>query len=250
MLARAVAPVVALVIVCAGAAAQAQTTGQAPTDPEAIDVNARRLFEAARQAYEERRFADALAYFQQVFALTPRPRLQYNIGLCQEHLGQRDAAIAAYEAYLAGEPTAPNRVEVESRLAVLRGASPAATSATTTTVETTATTTTPAAGPGPEGWIVFGASLGVAVAGGALIGVGGADYAAVTGLPDGGTYASVRDAQERAPVLLGVGIACAAVGLAGAAIGIVIATSSGGASSSTEVRARISPTGGSLEVRF
>jgi tetratricopeptide (TPR) repeat protein len=86
------------------------------------DARARRLFELGRTAYENARYEDAMRYFEESYALSGRAALLFNIGQAADRLRRDDRAIEAFEAYLAASPSAPNRVEVETRLEVLRRA--------------------------------------------------------------------------------------------------------------------------------
>ncbi len=72
-----------------------------------------------QQAYDEARHEDALVAFEAAYAAYPAPDFQYNIGLCHERLGHVEAAIEAFEAYLAGKPDAQDRATVERRIEVL-----------------------------------------------------------------------------------------------------------------------------------
>ena len=88
----------------------------------ATELEARNLFEAGEVVFTAGRYADALDYFQRAHALSGRPALLYNIALCHDRLRDDEIAIGAYERYLAAVPAAPNRDEVEGRLAALRAA--------------------------------------------------------------------------------------------------------------------------------
>jgi hypothetical protein len=83
----------------------------------------------------------------------------------------------------------------------------------------------------PMPWIVVGASAGVAVVGAILLAVGRVDAATVENAEMGSPWADVAEAAERSPILSGTGIALMGVGVAGAALGIVWATTRGGESS-------------------
>lgn len=145
--ARRAAAIAAFLLVCAAATAQAQRAGGGaaggpPSGPpaasvqgagapaavgggtaaESNDVRARRLFEIGRTAYDNALYEDALRYFRESYALSGRPALLYNIGQCADRLRRDDDAIDAFERYLAAQPTAANRAEVETRLEVLRRA--------------------------------------------------------------------------------------------------------------------------------
>jgi len=88
----------------------------------AHDQEARRLFEAGREAYVDEKYQDALNYFQQSHELSQRPQLLFNVGQAADRLGQREQAAEAFRGYLAAVPDAGNRPEVEARIAQLEAA--------------------------------------------------------------------------------------------------------------------------------
>lgn len=94
-----------------------EAAASAPADDDL--ARAKRQLAIGHQAYDEARHEDALAAFESAYAAYPVADFQYNIGLCHERLGNVEAAITAFEAYLAGKPDAPDRATVERRIAVL-----------------------------------------------------------------------------------------------------------------------------------
>jgi tetratricopeptide (TPR) repeat protein len=109
MAASRIALAVAAVLLCAGGRARA-----------AEDELARAHFLLGEAAYQEGRYADAIKEFQASQAIDPRPALEYNIGMCQELLGDKPAAIAAFERYLATEKEVKERAAIEKRIARLK----------------------------------------------------------------------------------------------------------------------------------
>ena len=107
---------------------------------EAMDDEARLLFEAGRRAFADGRFEDALARFRESHRLTGRPQLLYNLGRALDALRRDAEALAMFEGYLAAVPEAENRREVESRIATLRGLLPAPEEGPPTTTPETAAT--------------------------------------------------------------------------------------------------------------
>lgn len=95
--------------------ARADAVEQAQASPAA-----RAAFEQGRDAYDRGRFGEALAHFEQAYALSPHPKLLYNIGRSADSDGQVERALSAYSSYLEAFPTAENREFVEARLAKLR----------------------------------------------------------------------------------------------------------------------------------
>jgi len=80
---------------------------------------AKQHFEAGRAAYNVGNYPTAIREFKAAEALRPSPILAYNIGLANDRLGRRRVAVRYYRRYLEGAPTAPNRAEVEGRIAQL-----------------------------------------------------------------------------------------------------------------------------------
>jgi tetratricopeptide (TPR) repeat protein len=100
----------------AGAQAEGPSSG--------ADAKAQHLFEQGALAYDEGRFAEALASFEQAYELSARPKLLFNIGRAADSDGQAQRAIDAYNAYLLEFPQAENRLFVESRITKLSSALP------------------------------------------------------------------------------------------------------------------------------
>lgn len=71
-------------------------------------------------------------------------------------------------------------------------------------------------------WLLVGGGGAVAVTGVVLFAIGRSKAADVTDAEDGTSYASIRDAQDDAPVLSNAGIALAAAGLVGAGVGVAL----------------------------
>jgi len=91
-----------------------------PTPEEERDAEARTLFEQGRAAFTASRFAEALDFFRQAYALSQRHALLYNIGQAADRLRRDREALEAFDRYLTEVPDADNRVEVETRMGVLR----------------------------------------------------------------------------------------------------------------------------------
>jgi tetratricopeptide (TPR) repeat protein len=238
---------------------------------ESMDTEAHALFEAGRTAFSAGRFVDALAHFQSAYDLSHRAVLLYNIGQCHDRLRHDTEALAAFEGYLEAIPDAPQRGEVESRIAILREATArSATTATTETQTETETEVTPPvvtppdeppqseaaapvaeshdAGAGP--WVLLGVGAAVAIAGAILVGVAFSDISTVENAPANSDFSAVRDAYDQAPVLSGVGWASLGVGAAMAVVGIVwgVAGSSSGGGEHAELH--VVPGGLSLTGAF
>lgn len=71
-------------------------------------------------------------------------------------------------------------------------------------------------------WLLVGGGAAVAVTGIVLFAIGRSDASKVENPKDGASYASIRGAQDSAPVLSNTGIALTALGLVGAGVGVVL----------------------------
>jgi len=86
------------------------------------DEDARRalvLFDRGKIAYKEGRFDESVLLLKEAYAIKAEPVLLYNIGRAHEAKGQLAEAVTAYERYLGSAPGAPDRLEVEGRIAAL-----------------------------------------------------------------------------------------------------------------------------------
>lgn len=69
--------------------------------------------------YKEARYADAIAKFEEAYAIKPSPVLFYNIGRCHEQLGDVPRALRAYRDYLRMQPDAKDKDTVNDAIANL-----------------------------------------------------------------------------------------------------------------------------------
>lgn len=88
-------------------------------DP-ARDAEARREFEAGRDAYDHGAFGDALARYERAYALSQRAELLFNIGRAADSDDRIERARDAYMAYLTALPDASNKEFVSARLERMR----------------------------------------------------------------------------------------------------------------------------------
>jgi tetratricopeptide (TPR) repeat protein len=102
--------VVALLLQLWGAAAHAD-------DPR---EESRAHYLIGRSEFEKGHFREALVELRKAYEAAPIPDLLYNIGRCQEELGDRAAAATSYERYLAAMPDAPERDELAVHIDELR----------------------------------------------------------------------------------------------------------------------------------
>jgi tetratricopeptide (TPR) repeat protein len=247
--------VVLAVAVCLfSSRSHAQVASPTLDGPTLTEEQARSHFNTGSLAFSAGRFADALSEFQKSYALSGRPKLLYNIGVASDRLRRDREALAAFEQYLEQVPAAPERAEVEARIAVLRGVTttpvptestppptestptpttvapqPVDTSTTTTSttvitevvpaepVESTVPAETRAPHPSVGQWLALGASGVVAVAGGVLFAIALIDKSTVESVADGGRFSDIESAHDRVPLLSTLGGVMLGVGLAGAA---------------------------------
>lgn len=209
------------------------TTTSAQTLTEAQREEARGVFEAGRAAFADGRYEAALEYFERSYELTHAPELLYNIAQSADRMRRDERALSAFEAYLAELPDAPERPEVEARIRALRAAlearSAEAQAREAEAREAEAREDAPVIEPGseapiarepsPAGWVVAGAGGLTAIVGAVLLGVASARAGEVDGAAEGTPWVDLRgayaDAETLGPaggVLLGVGLATAAVG--------------------------------------
>lgn len=88
----------------------------APADPS---QKAKEAFQSAQKLYKEARYAEAIAKFEEAYALKPSPVLFYNIGRCHEQLGDVPKALRSYRDYLRLAPDAKDRDTVNDAIANL-----------------------------------------------------------------------------------------------------------------------------------
>ena len=185
---------------------------------------AKQLFAEGAELYDKGEYDKALAKFKASYKESGRPELLYNMGRCQEGMGDLQVAIDSYEAYLLGEPD--NAAEVKALVARLKNrikfrkgkAKPKA----------------PAPKPAPPpprarplrlpGWILVGVGAAGLVAGGVL---GGMAMAKTGEVEDGYenstmTYPEYQDAVDQGEGLELGAIIALAVGGAAAATGATL----------------------------
>ncbi|MEZ4463869.1 MAG: tetratricopeptide repeat protein [bacterium] len=167
--------------------------------------------------YEAGDYAAARVLFEEALALFPDPKLVYNIGRCHEELGQRDAAIARFEALAADETaSAELREKAAARLAPLVAARDAI-----------RTAPPPPPPPPPRdtstAWILIGSGAAGAAVGGVFLTLGLADHAELERSRQGQGTPISADREQRLDdegsskkliggVLIGLGVAAAGTG--------------------------------------
>jgi tetratricopeptide (TPR) repeat protein len=80
---------------------------------------ARRHFEAGARYYQEGKYAEAIAEFEEIRKIKDTPNLDYNIARANDRLGNTDAALVAYRRYLTAASEARDAAEIRARIEVL-----------------------------------------------------------------------------------------------------------------------------------
>jgi hypothetical protein len=94
----------------------------APTEEQR--AAAREAYTRGQALFAQSKFADARVAFQEAYDAVPNPVVLFSIGECQLRLGNFEEAHATFTQYLAERPDAPERKDVEAKLAEI-GAMPA-----------------------------------------------------------------------------------------------------------------------------
>jgi iron complex outermembrane receptor protein len=85
---------------------------------------AKKHYSAGEARWKAGDYRGAIVEFEAADSLAPSPVLAYNIALCHDKLGNGAEALRHYRDYLSRWPEAPNRKEVEDRVAALSTAEP------------------------------------------------------------------------------------------------------------------------------
>lgn len=162
------------------------------------DEEARNLNAAGRSAFDDGRFEEALEYFERAHELSGRSMILFNIGSALDRLRRDPEAADAYREYLDRVPSAPNRAEVEARLAAIERA--LATGDGTGTGGGTETGT--GTGTGTGTMTGDGTESGTGVGAGPVLSLAGA---AASGVIAGALFARARAADDDLQVLCALG---------------------------------------------
>jgi tetratricopeptide (TPR) repeat protein len=85
---------------------------------------AKKHYSAGEARWKAGDYRGAIVEFEAADSLAPSPVLAYNIALCHDKLGNNAEALHHYRDYVSRWPEAPNRKEVEDRIAALSTAEP------------------------------------------------------------------------------------------------------------------------------
>jgi tetratricopeptide (TPR) repeat protein len=116
---RAMRAVLVALLALGLASAAGNAHAQPKPDKPTAEAHAKELFAKGDAAYAEGRYEEALAAFQEAYALSNRPQLLFNISNALERLGRYAEAVEALEKYLASGK-AKDRDVVQKRLANLK----------------------------------------------------------------------------------------------------------------------------------
>ena len=246
------------------------TAAAAPVTAEK-KAQAKLHYEDGLRKYDMGKYDEASEEFQRAFELTGEPVILYNVAQ-SFRLGQKyDKALLFYKSYLRRQPEAPNRAEVERRIAEMtemvdrqRAASeapptgvlpsdreklsdkPADTAKETSPPPTTTTTAAPVEEHDYRKLRIPGiAILAVGVAGlalgGAMAALASSSQSTIEGARHGEFTPSLRDTESAGNTYQAAGIACFVVGGAAAATGAVLMGLGYGKKSRTVTSLRLAP---------
>ncbi len=180
------------------------------------------LYREAVGAFEHGDYDAALARFQLLWERTRRPELLVNLGVCHERLGHAREAAAAYRQFLALTPAAPNRAELDARIARLEAPpAPVVVAPPPAPVAPPPVVAPPPPAPPPARpvwpWGSLGVGAGLTAAGALMIALPSdpGDDASVT---QESQWLTARDARARMQTL---GAIVGGVGVAGVVVGVV-----------------------------
>jgi tetratricopeptide (TPR) repeat protein len=91
---------------------------KAPTSPSAA-TQAKAHYQRGTGFYNLGRFEEALNEYEAAYLLVQDPPFLFNIAQCHRKLGNNKEALGFYRSYLRVAPDAPNRTEVQKRIAEL-----------------------------------------------------------------------------------------------------------------------------------
>ncbi len=110
------------IIALAAASSVCLSAGLAHAQDDEGNPEFQRLVDAGKERYADGDLAGALELFEEAYAVDPRPKLLFNMGLVSERLGDLDKAVKYYEEFVgaAGNIPLELRARGQERLEVLR----------------------------------------------------------------------------------------------------------------------------------
>jgi hypothetical protein len=178
-------------------------------EPGADDESARvaELNESGAKHYADRSYRRAIEKFIEAYAIDHDPNLLFNIARCYEELGETDAAIEKYRAFVAapGADT-DGRLRAQESLKALEklraeGPAPSARDTEGSTTPAAAPPAEPGAAGEPSGsvlpWVALGAGVVAAGLGTTFYVLGVRDHDRVTNAPGYGDASGVHPMTER-----------------------------------------------------
>ena len=112
--------VLAALLALPGAGAGADPSPPSATGPSTDPAaEARAAYRRGADLYRAGKYREAILQFEAADRLKPSPALQFNIGQCQEKLGDQAAALASFARYLRLDPSASNREAVQRSVKAL-----------------------------------------------------------------------------------------------------------------------------------
>lgn len=100
-----------------GASGVSPASALSPVESEDEPLReAKALFARGSEAYEARRYAEALTHFQAAFARAPLPAFLFNVAQCHRMLHRPQEALRAYRRYLDNSPEPPRNAELTREL--------------------------------------------------------------------------------------------------------------------------------------
>src|SRR5262245_52034956 len=98
---------------------QAAHAAEQESAMQAADEEARKHFQIGKLLLDSGRFQEATTEFESAYRLSGRPQLLYNLYIAHRDAGNTDKAVEALRGYLEKVPDAPDRINLEARLASL-----------------------------------------------------------------------------------------------------------------------------------
>ncbi len=112
----------ASVLVSALAVAGTLTGPPAHAQTDEARKKAREHYQRSKRAFELGRYDEAISGYEEAYRLIDEPALLYNLGQAHRLAGHNVEALRAYRNFLIRNPDAPNRSEVEKKIALLERA--------------------------------------------------------------------------------------------------------------------------------